>query len=166
MPLEEAIRIAADELYHSDLPPPCLTESSFIKLMRKVTAVVEFSFDEVMYRQTDGVAMGSPLGPVLANIFIGFHEQKLPLEDSTGVLFYRRDIDDTFSLNVSVEYSQKFLSVLNNLHSALEFTCEHEQNGRLPFLNNLVIHNPPVNLWVGFTMTIYCKPTFTGEYIR
>ena len=24
----------------------------------------------------DGVAMGSPLGPVLANLFMGYHEQK------------------------------------------------------------------------------------------
>ena len=56
VPLEETVRIAANELYHSDLPPPCLKESSFIKLMHKVTAGIEFSFNEVMYRQTDGVA--------------------------------------------------------------------------------------------------------------
>ena len=42
--------------------------------MRMVTSDVEFSFDNVMYRQIDEVAMGSPLGPVLANIFVGYHE--------------------------------------------------------------------------------------------
>ena len=36
--------------------------------MLMVTSGVEFSFDDIMYRQIDGVAMGSPLGPVLANI--------------------------------------------------------------------------------------------------
>ena len=63
VPLEETIQICTKELYHSDIerPPPPLSEKSFIKLIRKVTTGVEFSFDDIMYRQIDGVAMGSPL---------------------------------------------------------------------------------------------------------
>ena len=60
VPLEETIRICVNELYHSDLVPPTLTERSFIKLMKKVTTGVEFRFDNIVYRQTDGVAIGSP----------------------------------------------------------------------------------------------------------
>ena len=30
-----------------------------------------------MYKQLDGVAMSSPLGPALAKIFVGFHESGL-----------------------------------------------------------------------------------------
>lgn len=30
-----------------------------------------------MYKEIDGIAMGSPLGPEMANIFVGFHEQDL-----------------------------------------------------------------------------------------
>ena len=41
------------------------------------TSGVEFSFNDIIYKQTDGVAMGSPLGPVLANIFVRFYEEKL-----------------------------------------------------------------------------------------
>ena len=33
-------------------------------------------FNSKFYNQIDGVAMGSPLAPVLANIFMGFHESK------------------------------------------------------------------------------------------
>ena len=43
--------------------------------------------------------MGSPLAPVLANLFMGHHE-KLWLENFQGseILFYRRYVDDTFCL--------------------------------------------------------------------
>ena len=34
-----------------------------------------FLFNGVLYQQIDGVAMGSPLGPLFANIFLSFHEK-------------------------------------------------------------------------------------------
>ena len=34
-----------------------------------------FKFEGKIYKQIDGVAMGSPLGPTLANTFLCFHEQ-------------------------------------------------------------------------------------------
>ena len=33
-------------------------------------------FEGKFYDQIDGVPMGSPLDPVLANLFMGYHEQK------------------------------------------------------------------------------------------
>ena len=66
VPLEEVINICADALYRNDDIEPVittLTESSFKELMRLVTSGVEFSFNGTMFRQIDGVAMGSPLGP-------------------------------------------------------------------------------------------------------
>ena len=44
-------------------------ENSFVKLMQLTTKSVSFSFNGTMYRQVDGVSMGSPLDPTLANIF-------------------------------------------------------------------------------------------------
>ena len=92
VPLEETIKICAKELYHSEIVPPTLLEESFTKLIKKVTLGVEFSFNEVMYKQKDGVAMGSPLGPVLANIFVGFLEEMLNIQIScciAGMLMIR-----------------------------------------------------------------------------
>ena len=45
--------------------------------MERVISSVEFSFNDIMYRQIDGVAMGSPLGTALANIFVDYNETKL-----------------------------------------------------------------------------------------
>ena len=45
--------------------------------MKTATTSVQFSFNNNMYRQIDGVAMGSFLGPAVANIFVGYYESKL-----------------------------------------------------------------------------------------
>ena len=37
---------------------------------------VDFSFDGKMYIQIDGVAVGLPLSPILANIFVGYLENE------------------------------------------------------------------------------------------
>ena len=47
-----------------------------VELMEPATCSVDFSFNNIMHRQIDGVAMGFPLGPCLANIFVGFYESK------------------------------------------------------------------------------------------
>ena len=60
-----------------------------------VTTGVEFSFNDIMFRQVDGVAMGSPLGPVLANIFVGYCESQVP--DDAWPSLYRRFVDDVFA---------------------------------------------------------------------
>ena len=61
-----------------------------------VTSGVEVSFNNAMYRQTDGIAMGSPLGPVLANIFVGYNENKL-FDFSVKLQLYKRYVDNTFA---------------------------------------------------------------------
>ena len=62
--------------------------------MEMVTSDVEFSFNWLMYRQVDGVAMGSPLGPPLANIFGGYYEKKIPDQEWPDMYF--RYVDDVF----------------------------------------------------------------------
>ena len=67
---------------------PPFPEEVFIELMKTATRSVEFSFNNEMYQQKDGVAMGSPLGPALANIFVGFYEERLfDCDQKPGVYF-------------------------------------------------------------------------------
>ena len=119
---------------------------------------MEFSFNDVMYRQIDGVAMGSPLGP----IFLGYCESQIP-KDAWPEL-YKHYLDDTFSLFTGGrEEAKEFLEVLNNLHPSLQFTMEGEIDGKLPFLDVLVLRDEVSEV---FLTTIYRKPTFTGFHIR
>lgn len=61
------------------------------------TKDTNFIFNNKIFSQVDGIAMGSPLGPVFADIFVNHLEEKLmPILTSNGVLFWRRFVDDTF----------------------------------------------------------------------
>eukprot|EP00117_Sycon_ciliatum_P050695 scpid100644/ scgid35756/ len=78
VPITETIDICANALDRDkDLIEPWLPEDAFRRLMLLVTTGVEFSFNNIMYKQTDVAAIGSPLGPVLTNIFVGFCEAKV-----------------------------------------------------------------------------------------
>ena len=97
IPLAETIQICLDTLYRDDdVTEPSIPEDLLRKLLLKATTEVEFSFDDVIYKQVDGVAMGSPLGPVLANIFVGYCESKVDAE--IWPLLYNRFVDDTFCI--------------------------------------------------------------------
>ena len=75
VPLNKVIFICADFLYRS--PLTSFSEIIFVELIELATKSVAFSFNDTMYRQVDGISMGSPLGPILANIFVGFYEKLL-----------------------------------------------------------------------------------------
>ena len=61
VPLDETIAICADTLYNIPDSQPCIPKEAFVELLHSATSTVEFSFDNTIYRQIDGVAMGSPL---------------------------------------------------------------------------------------------------------
>ena len=131
----------------------------FRKLLEMATLDNYFFFDNSIFQQIDGVAMGSPLGPHLANIFMNFMEKKW-LQDcpsSFKPVLYRRYVDDTFLLFKSDSHSSQFLTFLNSKHANIKFTCDLEQNLILPFLDVKVKRND-----TKFETSIYRKPTFTG----
>ena len=160
VPLAETIEICADALYNDDSMAPSFPRNIFVELMQLATSSVEFSFNNNMHRQIDGVAMGSPLGPALANIFVGYQEAKL-FNIAKRPLVYFRYVDDTFAVFNNEEDCNNFFIQLNSLHPSLRFTYEKESNHSLPFLDVLVERHDSE-----FLTSVYRKPTFTGQYLR
>ena len=58
---------------------------------------MKFSFNNQMYKQLNSVEKGSPLGPKLWNIFVGFHESRL-FDNIVEPGLYFRYVDDAFAL--------------------------------------------------------------------
>ena len=75
IPLQETIDIAINLIfnYNANLN---ITKREIKKLFLFATSQTHFLFNGKFYNQIDGVPMGSPLAPVLANIFMGFYESK------------------------------------------------------------------------------------------
>ena len=113
-----------------------------------------------MHRQIDGAAMDSPLGPALANIFVGYQEAKL-FNIAKRPLVYFRYVDDTFVVFNNEEDCNTFSIHLNSLHPSLLFTHEKESNYSLPFLDVLVERHDSE-----FLTSVYRKLAFTGQYLR
>ena len=160
VPLLETVDIRVKALFHNpDVTPPTMSEKSFRSLMIMVTSGGEFSFDDVMYRQIDGVAMGSPLGPVLTNIFVGYCESLVPQCEFPSLYCH---VDDSHAYFANREQADVFKSKLDRLHPSLKFTCEFESSNSLSFLDVLVTRNPDG----GVVTSVYRKPTFTGMCLQ
>ena len=97
VPLAETIKICADAFYNDDSITPSFSRNIFVELTQLATSSVEFSFNNNMHRQIDGVAMGSPLGPALINIFVSYQEAKL-FNIAKRPLVYFWYVDDTFAV--------------------------------------------------------------------
>ena len=70
VPLVETIQICSDALYGCELIPPDYPWEIFVELMNTATKLVESSFNNNMYKQIDGLAMGNALSDAFANIFL------------------------------------------------------------------------------------------------
>ena len=94
-----------------------------------------FIFNGQFYEQCDGIAMGSPLGLTLANVFM-YHFGNIWLENSPSTfkpIVYRRFVDNTFLLFQSKNNVDKFRNSCNKQHKNITFTSEIEENGSLSF---------------------------------
>ena len=159
--LEETIKICTNNFFKNEDIASGLKKSEFKDLLSLTTKESYFIFNNILYKQIDGVAMGSPLGPSLANAFLTHHEQdwldSSPLEYRP--LYYRRYVDDIFVLFKSSDHLKRFQSYLNSCHVNMSFTIETEQENKISFLDVNVIRKQGE-----FITNVYRKPTFSGVY--
>ena len=164
VPLVKTIDIIIDRVYKENAVfTPDIPKRAFRSMLLLCSQGI-FMYKDILYRQVDGVAMGSPLGPTLANMFMAHLECKLldesnPTPDYFPVL-YLCYIDDCFALFENVIYADSFLNVLNSLHSNLKFTVERGSES-LPFLDVCVKMSND-----HFETYVFRKKTHTGVFLN
>ena len=103
--------------------------------------------------------MGSPLAPVLANIFMGFYESKgLNEYNRNKPKSYLRYVDDILPAFDNEKDSSNFLNFLNKRHPNIKFTIEKQINHSIAFLDVFISGTNNENL----TLQTYHKSTYTG----
>ena len=98
--------------------------------------------------------MGSPLAPVLANIFMGFHKSKWLNEYNLNKPKY---VDDILAAFDNEQDSLNFLNFLNNRHPNIKFIIEKQNNHSIAFLDVFISGINNQNL----TLQTHYKSTYT-----
>ena len=79
IPLKETVNNYVNDLFSNNFYSGKLSRKDLNELLKLATIESSFIFDNKLYKQIDGVAMGSPLGPTLANVFLCHYEKKKKL---------------------------------------------------------------------------------------
>ena len=149
IPLAETIDLVVDKLYaESSKRVPPVGREVFKRLLEMATSGL-FMYKDGLFKQVDGVAMGRPLGPNLANFFLG-HLEEISVFSNENICpkLYLRYVDDIFAVFPDSSTHHSFLQHLNNLHTNLAFTVE-VANGPFPFLDiEIEINGDGVDTWV------------------
>ena len=152
VPVMESIEICADLLFRDSSKAPPIDKDTFVQLAKIASCNVVMSTHDGYYTQTDGLAMGSPPAPHLANGWLSKYDQSI----KGSAKLFTRYMDDILRDIRRDDIDQK-LTEINNLHPNLSFTIEREKEGTLPFLDMQLIHKGHQ-----IASTWYSKPTDTG----
>ncbi|KDE08473.1 hypothetical protein MVLG_01255 [Microbotryum lychnidis-dioicae p1A1 Lamole] len=125
-------------------------------------------FQNRVWHQTSGTAMGTAMAPAYANLFVGAFERELDIPNADNIVFYGRYIDDVIAIIKGPRDNvDKFAQSLNDIHPNLVFDFEISNTG-LPFLDAFVSLNPDPSSSgrkKRISTKLYQKPLNTYQYI-
>jgi hypothetical protein len=132
-----------------------------LALFNHVLTSTYFCVEGQFYEQTDGVAMGSTLSPLIANFYMeDFEIKAIETANHKPSCWYRYE-DDTFVIRQNGKKKlEDFLNHLIGINNIIQFTIEAE--GHLPFLD-IDIYRKRVG---SLGHNVYRKPTHTNLYLN
>ena len=158
IPVNETIELAANLVYDKNSTnKPLFGRDVFKKLCLFATSG-QFLFNDQMFKQIDGVSMGSPLAPTLANLFLSHMEQNW-MNEECSPLYYARYVDDCICVFDDIKKVERFHQFLNRQHKNLKFTVDIGGNS-IAFLD------VKINITNNLETSIFRKETFTNVLLN
>ena len=159
VPIAEAINIICRNVYHHPtIPSPPFNDATLRKLLLACTSGCPFlDHQGKIYKQNDGVPMGSPLGVTFANYYMCNLENEVSESDPTlKPTIYCRYVDDCF-LVVETQHQLDRLVDAFQSNSVLNFTIEKSSNHTFHFLDVNIEQQEGI-----FKTDVYKKDTNSG----
>jgi hypothetical protein len=133
--------------------------------MKLVSLVNKYSFyygfRGEFYQQVFGLAMGAPLSPILANLFLDSIEMSAIQCFRLSPCFWGRFMDDVLCFwEHGLDSLNLFFDQINRFDKNIKFTLGLEKQDMPPFLDILLIKNDN-----GLLFSIYRKPTHNDRYL-
>ena len=93
IPLEKALQAVQYFIQHD---PLC---EFIIQGLKIVMQWNFFEFGDIFFKQTEGTAMGSPVAPAYANLYLAYFEEQVIIPRfATNIILYKRYIDDVIMI--------------------------------------------------------------------
>ena len=106
--------------------------------------------------------MGSPLSPIVVNLFMEDLETKLLATVPSTPKIWKRFVDNTFTIIQKAD-KDAFLDHINSIDSNIHFTYEDpKEDGSIPFLDLLITPDEEGRL----NTNVYRKPIHTDQYLH
>ena len=160
VPVQDVLNFLDRKIDAGDIVLP-IPKAAFIGLVELCVNNNVFEFNGRFFKQKFGISMGSPLSPVLANLYMEYLESELLPSISPQPPLYVRYVDDILIAWPDSMDFDHFFDQVNLLSRSIKFTKEWEIDQSIPFLDTRV-HR----LTSGFSFGIYRKPTHSGQYIH
>ena len=138
VPVDEALRVVkakldTDETLHERTSIP---SAHLIELVGLFLGSTCFKFQGKFYEQSDGATMGSPLSPVIANIYMEHLEETTLRTAPLQPTLWLEYVDDAFVIwphgHKELQY---FHEHINQQYLNIQFTMEEEKDGKQVFLD-------------------------------
>ena len=163
VPVDKSVEIIHDRLTRdTSLPSRTRMTANHVRdLLLTCLKTTYFLYDGVIYSQVEGAAMGSPVSPIVANLFMEWFEENAINTFMYEISLWKRYVDDTI-VALDDALLEDFTNHINSIHPSIKFTREEEENNTIPMLDAKTTRDTAGRL----SFTVYRKPTHTDQYLQ